>query len=143
MYHSVPLRALQNNKSRIVSILILVMAVAFTGAPELALAQANQQVTPSIGQIIGKMVPMLIMVFFIFYFMVIKPQQIKLKAHDDMVKGLKKGDKVVTAGGIIGRVSEIAEDGISLEIAPGVKVKFLASKVTKKLETEEASKKAA
>jgi preprotein translocase subunit YajC len=111
--------------------------------PELALAQANQQVTPSFGQIIGKMVPMLIMVFFIFYFMVIKPQQIKLKSHDEMVKSLKKGDKVATAGGIIGRVADIGDDGISIEIAPGVKVKFLASKVTKKLDTEEASKKAA
>ena len=60
-----------------------------------------------------------------------------------MIKSLKKGDKVSTAGGIIGRVAEVAEDGISLEIAPGVKVKFLASKISKKLETEEASKKAA
>lgn len=143
MYHSEHLRALQINKSRIQILLTVMLTVGLTVLPDLALAQVNQPMTPSLGQIVGKMIPMLIMVFFIFYFMVIKPQQVKLKAHDDMIKGLKKGDKVVTAGGIIGKVAEMAEDAITLEISPGIKVKFLAAKVSKKLDSEEASKKAA
>jgi preprotein translocase subunit YajC len=136
MYHSA-LQKLPLNKL----VIILVVALGLI-APEFALAEGGPP-TPSLGQIVAKMIPMLIMVFFIFYFMVIKPQQIKLKAHDNMIKALKKGDKVVTAAGIIGRVADIADDGISVEIAPNVKVKFLASKVSKKIETEEASKKAA
>ncbi len=126
-------------------IFILFLGLCFV-APEFALAQgapAGMPPTPSFAQLLGKMIPMLAMVLFIFYFMVLKPQQVKMKAHEDMLKTLKKGDRVITAGGIIGRVADIADDGVSLEIAPSVKVKFVASKISKKMDIEEASKKAA
>ncbi|MDZ4785620.1 MAG: preprotein translocase subunit YajC [bacterium] len=108
-----------------------------------AFAQVATPPPPGIGDLLARMLPMLIMVFFIFYFMVIKPQQQKLKAHEDMIKGLKKGDRVATAGGILGRVSDIAEDAITLEIAQNVKVKFTPSKITKKIENTESLKNAA
>lgn len=144
MFHS----ARQKNPQISFNLISLVIfgAVILLIAPEFVFAQgapANMPQAPSFTQLLGKMVPMLMMVFFIFYFMVIKPQQVKIKAHEEMLKALKKGDRVVTAGGIIGKVTDIADDGISLEIASGVKVKFVASKVTKKMEVEEATKKAA
>ena len=143
MYHSVLLKnPLNKVVCKIGTSLPVFLLLSLAISPEFAVAEGGAPM-PSLGQIIAKMVPMLIMVFFIFYFMVVKPQQAKLKTHEEMIKSLQKGDKVSTAGGIIGRVSEVAEDGISLEIAPGVKVKFLASKISKKLDTEEASKKAA
>ena len=120
----------------------LLGSILVAAMPALVFAQEAVPHAPSFGELLSKMMPMLVMVFFIFYFMVLKPQQKKIKAHEDMIKELKKGERVITAGGILGKVVEISEDGISLEIAPGVKVKCISSKVTKKI-SEEAVKKAA
>ncbi len=65
----------------------------------------------------------LVLIMVIFYFLLIRPQQKKLKEHKDMVSGLKKGDKVVTGGGIYGTVIDVKEDHIRLNIADGVRVK--------------------
>ena len=66
----------------------------------------------------------LILIFVVFYFLLIIPQQKKLKSHKEMITNLKKGDKVVTQGGIMGTIHYVNEDGtISLEVADNVTVK--------------------
>ena len=66
----------------------------------------------------------LILIFVVFYFLLIRPQQKKLKDHKNMISNLKKGDRVVTQGGIIGKIHYVNEDGtLSVEIADNVQVK--------------------
>jgi len=65
----------------------------------------------------------LILIMVIFYFLLIRPQQKKLKEHKSMVEATKKGDTVITGGGIIGKVSDVKDDILTVEIADGVKVK--------------------
>jgi preprotein translocase subunit YajC len=67
----------------------------------------------------------LILIFAIMYFLLIRPQQKKVKEHKAMVEALRRGDQVLTQGGIIGKVSKVNEDGvIEVEIAEGVRVKM-------------------
>jgi preprotein translocase subunit YajC len=66
----------------------------------------------------------------IFYFLLIKPQQKQLKERQKMLSNLKVGDKVLTAGGIIGTISSLNNDQIEVEIAKNVKVTMLKSSVT-------------
>ena len=73
----------------------------------------------------GSFLP-LILIFAIMYFLLIRPQQKKLKEHQAMVAAVRRGDQVVTAGGIIGKVSKVLDDReIEVEIATGVKVKVM------------------
>lgn len=76
------------------------------------------------GDIFMSLLPLL-MIFVVFYFLLIRPQQTKMKQHRAMIEGLKKGDQIVTGGGIIGRVVRVEPgDGtLSVEIAPNVQVK--------------------
>ena len=77
------------------------------------------------GSGIGQFIP-LILIFVIFYFFLIRPQQKKVKEHKAMVEGLKRGDKVVTSGGITGRVERLIDnDKVEVEIAENVKVEIV------------------
>jgi preprotein translocase subunit YajC len=79
------------------------------------------------GSGIGQFIP-LILIFVIFYFFLIRPQQKKVKEHKAMVEGLKRGDKVVTSGGITGRVERLIDnDKVEVEIAENVKVEIVKS----------------
>ena len=72
---------------------------------------------------IGAFLP-LILIFGVFYILLIRPQQKKLKDHKNMIANLKKGDRVVTQGGIIGNIHYVNDDGtLSVEIADNVQVK--------------------
>ncbi len=71
-----------------------------------------------------------VMIFFIFYFMLIKPQMKKQKEHQDTINALKKGDKIVTTGGIIATIVKLEDDLLHVEIAPEVKIKITRSAVT-------------
>ena len=74
---------------------------------------------------IGQFIP-LILIFVIFYFFLIRPQQKKVKEHKAMVEGLKKGDKVVTSGGITGTISRVIDnDKVEVEIADNVTVEIV------------------
>lgn len=64
-------------------------------------------------------------IFAIFYFLMIRPQQQRVKAHRAMVEAVKKGDEVVTGGGIIGKVTRIIDGEIEVEVATGVKLRVL------------------
>ena len=74
---------------------------------------------------IGQFIP-LILIFVIFYFFLIRPQQKKVKEHKSMVESLKKGDKIVTSGGITGIISRIIDnDKVEVEIADNVTVEVV------------------
>tara|TARA_B110000196_G_C20845133_1_gene520147 strand:+ start:210 stop:497 length:288 start_codon:yes stop_codon:yes gene_type:complete len=76
---------------------------------------------------IGQFIP-LILIFVIFYFFLIRPQQKKVKDHKLMVENLKRGDKVVTSGGIIGSVERIMDnDRMEIEITENVRVEIIKS----------------
>ena len=76
---------------------------------------------------IGQFIP-LILIFIIFYFFLIRPQQKKVKEHKLMVENLKRGDKVITSGGIIATVERVMEnDRAEIEIADNVKVEIVKS----------------
>ena len=76
---------------------------------------------------IGQFIP-LILIFIIFYFFLIRPQQKKVKEHKAMVESLKKGDKIVTSGGITGTVERLIDnDKVEVEIAENVKVEIVRS----------------
>ena len=93
-------------------------------------------VTPAYAQAAGagasaitSFVP-LILIFGIMYFLLIRPQQKKLKEHRAMVEALRRGDQVLTQGGIIGKVIKVSDDGVlEVEIAEGVKVKVPRSTI--------------
>ena len=78
---------------------------------------------------LGQFVP-LILIFAIMYFLLIRPQQKKMKEHRAMVASLRRGDEIITQGGLIGKVSKVKEDGeLEVEIATGVKVRVVQSTV--------------
>jgi preprotein translocase subunit YajC len=67
----------------------------------------------------------LVLIFVIFYFLLIRPQQRRMKQHQAMIGAVKKNDVAVTGGGIIGKVTRVDEGEVELEIAPNVRVKVL------------------
>ena len=76
---------------------------------------------------IGQFIP-LILIFVIFYFFLIRPQQKKVKEHKIMVENLKRGDKVITVGGIVGTIDRIVDgEKVEVEIADNVKVEIIKS----------------
>ena len=78
---------------------------------------------------IGQFIP-LILIFVIFYFFLIRPQQKKVKEHKAMVQNLKRGDEVITSGGIIGRVERVFDDGrLEMNISDGVNVQVVKDTV--------------
>jgi preprotein translocase subunit YajC len=82
------------------------------------------------GSALAQFLP-LILIFVIMYFLLIRPQQKKVKEHRAMVEALRRGDQVLTQGGIIGKVTHVGEDGIvQIEIAEGVKVKVIRSTIS-------------
>ena len=73
-----------------------------------------------------------VLIFVIMYFLILRPQQKRARQHQDMVKNVRRGDTVVTSGGILGRVSKVTDEGseIEVEIAEGVRVKVLRTMIS-------------
>lgn len=67
----------------------------------------------------------LILMFVIMYFLIIRPQQQRVKKHKEMVENVRRGDGVVTGGGIIGKAVKVGEEDIEVEVAQGVRIKVL------------------
>ena len=85
---------------------------------------------------IGQFIP-LILIFVIFYFFLIRPQQKKVKEHKIMVQNLKRGDEVITSGGIIGTVERVFEDDrLEVKISDSVKVQVIKNTVQSHLKKE-------
>tara|TARA_B100000945_G_scaffold163861_1_gene131452 strand:+ start:61 stop:339 length:279 start_codon:yes stop_codon:yes gene_type:complete len=79
----------------------------------------------------------LILIFVIFYFFLIRPQQKRVKDHKAMVESLKRGDEVITSGGIIGVVDRVMEDDrIEVTLTDNVKVQIIKSTITSLLKKE-------
>lgn len=71
----------------------------------------------------------IIVIFVLFYFLLIRPQQKRQKQHKEMVASLSKGDEVVTAGGTLGKITDVGDNFVTLEIAQGVNIKVQRSMV--------------
>jgi|TARA_B110001452_G_scaffold212089_1_gene182651 preprotein translocase subunit YajC len=88
------------------------------------------------GQGIAQFIP-LILIFVIFYFFLIRPQQKRVKEHKSMVESLKRGDEVITSGGIIGIVERVMEDDrIEVDLGDNIKVQIIRSTITSLLKKE-------
>lgn len=72
----------------------------------------------------------LVLIFVVFYFLLIRPQQKKMKEHKAKIDAVKKGDQVVTGGGLVGKVVRVDEFYVDVELAPGMKVKAVKSTLT-------------
>ena len=91
------------------------------------------------GQGITQFIP-LILIFVIFYFFLIRPQQKRVKEHKTMVESLKRGDEVITSGGIIGIVDRVMEDDrIEVVLGDNVKVQIIKSTITSLLKKKESN----
>ena len=82
----------------------------------------------------GGFIPIILM-FVIFYFLLIRPQQKKQKDHRNMVSNLKKGDRIITSGGLHGRITGIDDQTLTVEIADKVRVKVARSNVSGMVQT--------
>ena len=92
------------------------------------------------GQGIAQFIP-LILIFVIFYFFLIRPQQKRVKEHKAMVQSLKRGDEIVTSGGIIGTIDRVMEDDrIEVIIGENVRVQVIKTTITSLLKKEEVKK---
>lgn len=94
-------------------------------------------ITPAFAQAAGggssdmlmSLVPF-VLIFVIMWFLIIRPQQKRVKSHQEMIKNVRRGDTVVTSGGIIAKVSKVIDDAeIEAEIADGVRVKLVKSMI--------------
>ena len=83
----------------------------------------------------------LVLIFVVFYFLLIRPQQKKAKAHREMISGLRRGDRVVTSGGIVGQVQRVIGDSeLSVEIAEGVRVRVMRAMIAELVAKPEPSR---
>lgn len=91
-------------------------------------AFAQSQAVPAVGgEFIITLMPF-VLIFVIMYFLMIRPQQKRAKRHQEMVNNVRRGDSVITKGGLIGKVSKVGDDNeITIEIAEGTKVKVIKS----------------
>jgi preprotein translocase subunit YajC len=95
-------------------------------------------VTPAYAQGVGAGGPEMIyqllpfiLIFVIMYFLILRPQQKRAKQHQEMVKNLRRGDTVITSGGLVGKVTKVVDDDqVEMEIADGVRVRQVRSMVS-------------
>jgi preprotein translocase subunit YajC len=103
---------------------------------------AYAQAAPGVGGP-GPLITILpfILIFVIMYFMVIRPQQKKAKDHQDMLGKLKRNDEVMTSGGIYGKVIDLKETVVTLEVAPNVRIRVHRPQISAVLTGEKAATK--
>ena len=101
---------------------------------------AYAQAAGGAGSAITSFIP-LILIFGIMYFLLIRPQQKKLKDHQGMVEAVRRGDQVITQGGVVGKVTKVKDDGeVEVEIAEGVKVRVIKSTLASVVSKTEPAK---
>jgi len=102
---------------------------------------AYAQAAGSAGPSLIAQLPFFIAIFAIFYFLLIRPQQKKLKEHTAMIEAVRRGDQVVTAGGLVGKVTKVRDDGeLEVELAKDVNVRVVKHTIqTVRSKTEPAS----
>lgn len=72
----------------------------------------------------------LVLIFAVFYFLIIRPQSKRMKEHKAKIEAVKKGDQVVTGGGLVGKATKIEPEFVEIELAPNVKVRAVKSTLT-------------
>ncbi len=87
--------------------------------------------------ILVQMAP-LVLIFVVFYFLLIRPQQKRMKEHKAKIEAVKKGDQVVTGGGLVGKVTRVDDIYVDIELAPAVKVKAVKSTLTEVIDPTSA-----
>jgi preprotein translocase subunit YajC len=92
-------------------------------------AMANNTAAQQGGRTGYEGILMLVLMFAIFYFLLIRPQQKRAKQHKQLMESLKVGDQVITAGGIHGKVAALQDTVVTIEVATGVKIKVSRSSV--------------
>ena len=92
------------------------------------LAQAQDAGAGGAGGILGQPI-FFIPLILIFYFLLIRPANQRQKKHREMIEAIKKGDSVVTAGGLIGKVTKVADDELTIELADGVRVRSVRAMI--------------
>lgn len=94
-------------------------------------AYAQTAGAPGGMEILVQIVPF-ILIFVIMYFLLIRPQQKRMKAHREMISAVRRGDVVVTAGGLIGKIKAVsdAEDEVTIELSKGVDVRVVRSSIS-------------
>ncbi len=71
-----------------------------------------------------------VVIFIVFYFLLIRPQQRRAKEHKNMTENLQKGDEIVTAGGLLGKITSVGDEFVSVELADGIEVNLQRASVT-------------
>jgi len=98
------------------------------------ITSAYAQGAPGLGGEGGILMSLLpfILIFVIMYFLILRPQQKRVKAHQEMVKNVRRGDSVVTSGGLVGKVTKVSDtdDHIEIEIADGVRVRQMRGMIS-------------
>ncbi|HEY7747222.1 MAG TPA: preprotein translocase subunit YajC [Aestuariivirgaceae bacterium] len=113
-----------------------------------AFAQAGG--TPGVNDFFGMMLPLLL-IMVVFYFLLIRPQQRKMRDHQQMIKNVRRGDSIVTTGGLVGKISKVIDDNeVLLDIAENVQVRVVKNAISevrtkgepvKQVESSKAAKK--
>ena len=86
---------------------------------------------PSVGEQMAQMLPMFIMIVVIFYFVIYRPQKQQRQKQQDMISQLKKGDKVVTSGGLWGTVTNVGKETVTLQVAENAKIKVVREHIVR------------
>ncbi len=94
-----------------------------------AYAQAAGAAAPAGPGMVAQFLPLLL-IFVIFYFLLIRPQQKRAKEHRALIDAVAKGDMVVTAGGVVGKVTKVEEHEVEVEVAPSVKIRVIKATLT-------------
>ncbi len=124
MMNDIVTRSLLSLRQGVAAVLLILATSAIAHAAEPVPAEGGM----------ASLVP-LILIMVIFYFLLIRPQQKRVKEHKNLVDGLKKGDKIITGGGIIGTVIDAKDAILKVEIADGVRVKIRRDTVSGLAET--------
>ena len=100
------------------------------GTPAYAQTAAPATGAGGVQDLLSGPLPMVVLMMILFYFLLIRPQQKRMKDHQQMVKQLKRGDTVVLSSGVIGKVAKVEDAELGIEIAPSVTVKVVRSMVS-------------
>jgi preprotein translocase subunit YajC len=101
------------------------LATLTAGAAAVSLPALAQTAPSAAGPSIMSQVLLFLPLILIFYFLLIRPQQQRAKKHKALIEGIKKGDTVITSGGLVGKVTKAGETEITVELADGVRVQII------------------
>ena len=93
-------------------------------------AFAQTGATPGVNDIVSMMLPLLL-IMVVFYFLLIRPQQRKMRDHQQMVKNVRRGDSIVTSGGLVGKISKVVDDNeVLVDLAENIQVRLMKSAIS-------------